>query len=75
MEQYALPMVCIISTARRESGEEELRLMNPITEEINKVIETVAKSKGLTVVLNKVLIFYGGQDITDEVVSSLKKLK
>jgi outer membrane protein len=65
----------IIEKARRESGEEELRLMNPITEEINKVIESVAKSKGLTVILNKVLIFYGGQDVTEEVVAALKKLK
>lgn len=65
----------IIEIARRESGKEELRLMNPITEEINKVIETVAKSKGITVVLNKVLIFYGGQDLTEAVIASLKKLK
>jgi outer membrane protein len=65
----------IIETARRESGDEQLRVMNPITDEINKVIEMVAKSKGVTVILNKVLIFYGGVDLTEEVVSALKKLK
>jgi outer membrane protein len=65
----------ITEKARRESGEEQLRLMNPITEEINNVIEAVAKSKGITIVLNKVLIFYGGQDLTEAVVSELKKLK
>jgi outer membrane protein len=65
----------IIETARRESGVEEMRVMNPITDEINKVIETVAKSRGVTIVLNKLLIFYGGIDITEDVINSLKKLK
>jgi outer membrane protein len=65
----------IIEKARRESGDEEVRLMNPITDEINKVIESVAISKGVTVVLNKVLIYYGGIDITEDVVSALKKIK
>jgi outer membrane protein len=65
----------IIENARRESGDEELRVMNPITEEINKVIEDVAKSKGVTVVLNRVLIYYGGIDLTEDVINGLKKIK
>jgi outer membrane protein len=65
----------IIETARRESGAEEMRVMNPITDEINKVIETVAKSRGVTIVLNKLLIYYGGIDITEDVINNLKKLK
>jgi outer membrane protein len=65
----------IIQNARMESGQEEMRVMNPITDEINKIIETVAKSKGITVVLNKLLIFYGGVDLTDDVISAIKKLK
>jgi outer membrane protein len=65
----------IIEKARRESGEEQVRIMNPVTVEINKVIEAVAKSKGITVVLNKILIFYGGIDLTEPVISELKKLK
>jgi outer membrane protein len=65
----------IIDLARRESGREELRVMNPITDQINKVIETVAKSKGVSIVLDRVYIFYGGVDLTEEVVKSVKALK
>jgi outer membrane protein len=65
----------IIGAARRESGEEEMRVMNPITSEINKVIERVAKAKGVTVVLNRVLIYFGGVDITEDVVKGVKELK
>lgn len=65
----------IIERARKQSGDEEMRLMNPLTDDINKIIETVAKSKGVTVVLDKVLIFYGGVDLTEDIVSGLKKLK
>lgn len=65
----------IIDNARRASGDEELRMMNPITADINSIIEKVAKSKGVTVVLNRVLIYYGGIDITDDVIKGLKELK
>jgi outer membrane protein len=65
----------IIDTARRESGREELRVMNPITEDINKVIETVAKSKGVTVVMERVYIFFGGIDITEDVIKGVKAIK
>lgn len=65
----------IIDDARKASGEEEMKIMNPITADINKVIEQVAKAKGVTVVLNKMLIYFGGVDITDDVVKALKELK
>lgn len=65
----------IIDTARRESGREEMRVMNPITADINKVIETVAKSKGVTIVLEKVYIFYGGVDITEDVIKGVRAIK
>jgi outer membrane protein len=65
----------IVERARKESGEEEYRVMNPVTDEINKVIEEVAKSKGVTVVMNRALIFFGGVDLTDDVINSLKKFK
>lgn len=65
----------IIYAARRESGEEELKVMNSITGEINKVIESVAKAKGVTVVLNKVLIYFGGIDITEDVIKGVRELK
>jgi outer membrane protein len=65
----------IIDTARRESGLEELRVMNPITEDINKVIETVAKSRGVTVVIERVYVFFGGIDITEDVIKGVKAIK
>jgi outer membrane protein len=65
----------IIDTARRESGLEELRMMNPITEDINKVIETVAKSRGVTVVIERVYVFFGGIDITEDVIKGVKAIK
>jgi outer membrane protein len=65
----------IIDTARRESGLEELKVMNPITEDINKVIETVAKSKGVTVVMERVYIFFGGIDLTEDVIKGVRAIK
>jgi outer membrane protein len=67
--------VQIIDDARRASGEEEMRVMNPITKDINVVIESVAKAKGVTIVLNKMLIYFGGVDITEDVIKALKELK
>ena len=67
--------MAIIESARWECGDEEMRIMNPITADINGVIEKVAKTKGVTVVLNKMLIYFGGVDLTDDVVKGLKELK
>ena len=65
----------IIDKARTESGLEEVKIMNPLTKDINDAIAKVAKSKGVTVVLNRVMIYFGGVDITDDVVKVLKNLK
>ncbi len=74
-EQDASKRMVIIDTARRESGDEEMRVMNPITVEINTIIEKVAKAKSVTVVLNKVLIYFGGVDLTEDVIKEVKTLK
>ncbi|MDR1133477.1 MAG: OmpH family outer membrane protein [Synergistaceae bacterium] len=65
----------IIDTARQESGMEEMRIMNPLTADINKIIESVAKTKGVTVVVEKVYIFFGGVDLTDDVVKGVQAIK
>lgn len=65
----------ILDKARTDSGIEEVRVMNPLTNDINKIVEKVAKSKGVTVVLNKMLVYYGGVDLTEDVVKALKDLK
>ncbi len=74
-EQDASKRMMIIDTARRESGNEEMRVMNPITAEINTVIEKVAKSKGITVVLNKFVIYFGGVDLTEDIAKGVAALK
>ena len=56
-----------------EMREEEAKLMNPILKEINETIAKVAKAKGITIVLNKGLVYYGGIDITNDVVTALKR--
>jgi outer membrane protein len=74
-EADAQKRMLIIDTARQESGMEEMRVMNPLTAEINKIIESVAKAKGVTVVVEKVYIFYGGVDLTDDVVKGVQAIK
>jgi outer membrane protein len=65
----------IIETARMESGQEDLKVMKPILDDINKVIESVAKAKGVTIVIERVFVFYGGVDLTDDVVKGIKAIK
>ena len=65
----------IIDEARNASGMEEMRIMSPITVDINGVIEHVARARGVTVVLEKVYIFYGGVDITEDVVRGVRALR
>lgn len=53
--------------------EKDTELTNKLLEDVKKAIEKVAKKKGLAVVLDKQSVFYGGVDITDEVIEELKK--
>ena len=46
-------------------------LLKPITDQINVAIKTVADAKGLTVVVYKNTVAYGGLDITSDVVNKL----
>ena len=63
----------IVQNLQLEMREEEAKLMNPVLKEVNETIEKVAKQKGVTVVVNKVLVYYGGIDLTQDVVNALKK--
>ncbi len=54
---------------RTEQKRQEL--IKPIAEKINTAIQAVAGTKGLTVILSKASVVYGGVDITNEV---LKKI-
>jgi outer membrane protein len=63
----------IFQAMRKEIAEEEQKLMQPLFREIDLAIRNVATAKKITVVVDKTALFYGGVDITDDVVQELKK--
>ena len=48
-------------------------LLEPVVKSIDTAIKAVADKKGLSVVLAKAAVVYGGQDITSEVIAQLGK--
>lgn len=48
-------------------------LFEPIQKKIDAAVKNVADAKGLSVVLDKGTVVYGGQDITQDVVKKLSK--
>lgn len=42
-------------------------LVNPVVDKVEAAIKAIADAKGLSVVMDKGNVVYGGQDITDEV--------
>jgi outer membrane protein len=65
----------IFQTMRKEIAEEEQKLMQPLFKDIDLAVRTVATAKQVTVVVDKTALFYGGVDITDDVVQELKRTK
>lgn len=63
----------IVQNLQFEMREEDAKLMNPVLKEVNDTIAKVAKQKGVTIVVNKALVYYGGIDLTQDVVNALKK--
>ncbi|HPF84044.1 MAG TPA: OmpH family outer membrane protein [Aminivibrio sp.] len=63
----------IFNTKRNELAQEEQRLMQPIFKEAELAVRTVAKVKKVTVVIEKSAVYFGGIDITDDVIQELKK--
>jgi len=63
----------IFNTKRQEAAMEEQKLMQPLFKDIDLAIRTVAKTKGITIVLDKAQVFFGGVDITQDVIQNLKK--
>jgi len=53
----------------------EKELMDPLMKEIEDAIKVVAGKKGLSVVVDKNVVIYGGADITAEVTKELTKAK
>ena len=48
-------------------GLKQQELLGAINDKVEAAIKTVAEAKGLSVVMDKSNVVYGGQDITDEV--------
>ena len=48
-------------------------LMEPLTQSIKDAVKAVADTKGITVVIDKNAVVYGGQDITQDVIKKLSK--
>lgn len=48
-------------------------LLDPVQKKIEDAVKSVAEAKGLSVVLVKDSVIYGGQDITQDVVKKLSK--
>ncbi len=63
----------IYKTKRNEAATEEQKLMAPLFKDIDLAIRSVAKAKGLTMVISKAQVFVGGVDITEDVIQELKK--
>jgi outer membrane protein len=63
----------IYQRKRQEAAMEEQKLMAPLFQEIELAVRKVAKSKGITVVLDKAQVFYGGIDLTNDVIQELKR--
>ncbi len=63
----------IFQKKREEAALEEKKLMDPLFKEIDLAIRTVAKAKKLDIVLDNTGVFYGGMDITNDVIQHLQK--
>ena len=63
----------IFNTKRNEFAQEEAKLMQPIFQEAQVAVRTVARLKGVTVVIEQSAVYLGGIDITDDVIQELKK--
>jgi len=63
----------IFERKRQEAATEEQKLMEPLFKDIDLAIRTIAKAKSITIVLDKGQVFFGGTDITEDVIQELKK--
>lgn len=54
-------------------AQKQQELMDPMLKSVDDAIKKVADSKGLSVVIEKAAVVYGGTDITQDVISKLGK--
>ena len=53
--------------------QKRIELTDPILKSVDDAIKSVADSKGMSVVIDKVAVVYGGADITQDVIKKLGK--
>lgn len=53
-------------------AQKQADLIDPLSKQVEATVKTVAESKGLSVVIDKGVVVYGGQDITQDVIKKLK---
>ena len=53
--------------------QQNVDLMEPVNKQIEDAVKAVAEAKGLSVVLHKETVVYGGTDITQDVIKKLSK--
>ena len=63
----------IYQTKQNEAAVEEQKLMAPLLKDVDNAIHSVAKAKGLTLVIDVAQALMGGVDITHDVIAELKK--
>lgn len=57
----------------KELAEFENKKMEPVQKDIREIILKVAEAKGIDSVVSNKIMVTGGEDLTDEVINSLKK--
>jgi outer membrane protein len=62
-----------IQNERTRLSAELQREYDKVMSNLNSIVEKVAAEAGVTVVLEKKLIFYGGMDLTDKVIAEAQK--
>ena len=53
--------------------QQNVDLMEPVNKQIEDAVKAIAEAKGLSVVLHKETVVYGGTDITQDVIKKLSK--
>ncbi len=61
----------VVQAKRMELAKAEQELMEPIFKACQEAVRVVAKNKNVTLVLEKGSVYFGGMDITEEVIQQL----
>jgi outer membrane protein len=62
----------MLEAANRDIAEVERRLMSPVYEDCKDALIAVMEKRNITIVLRKASVYFGGTDITEDVIARLK---